>query len=421
MGPSPAWIPRARMPPVETELYDLLGLSPDASEGDIKKAYRKKAKEQHPDKNPNDPEASQRFQEMAAAYEILSDPESRAIYDERGMGGLGGPGSSAGMDDLFAQFFTSGGFGGGPSRRTKGQDSIIPYEVTLEDLYNGKHVKMDMEREVPCGTCKGTGGKGHAKPKQCSTCEGKGWNYIHSQVSPGTYSTGRAACHECDGKGEKFKAKDTCKKCKGEKTVKEKKRQEIFVEKGMTNRQRIVLAGAGDQEPGLPAGDVVFVLKAEPHSSFERSGNDLLTTIKITLSEALFGFSRILVTHLDGRGIKVTSPPGKILKPDDSIVLRREGMPIHKTPDQKGDLYVVFEIEMPDSQWLKTVDPKAVEALLPPKKSDVEPAPEVVDEAKFEESDIVDFGQNEDDWEDDEDDEDGYHGHGPHEPDCAPQ
>ncbi len=103
---------------------------------------------------------------------------------------------------------------------------------------------------------------------------------------------------------------------------------------------------------------MVFVLKAEPHASFERSGNDLLTTIKITLSEALFGFSRILVTHLDGRGIKVTSPPGKILKPDDSIVLRHEGMPIHKTPDQKGDLYVVFEIEMPDSQWLKTVDPK---------------------------------------------------------------
>ena len=138
--------------------------------------------------------------------------------------------------------------------------------------------------------------------------------------------------------------------------MKEKSRQEIHIEKGMTDRQRIVLAGAGDQEPGLPPGDVIFILKAAPHDSFERSGNDLLTHVTITLSEALMGFSRILVTHLDGRGIKVSSPPGKIIKPDDTIVLRGEGMPVHKRPDTKGDLYILFDVEMPDAQWLKTVD-----------------------------------------------------------------
>jgi DnaJ family protein A protein 2 len=143
----------------------------------------------------------------------------------------------------------------------------------------------------------------------------------------------------------------------------------------MTDRQRIVLAGAGDQkvdrilsiskflanqplQPGIAPGDVVFVLNAIPHESFERNGSDLLIHVTITLSEALLGFSRIILTHLDGRGIKFTSPPGKIIKPDDGIVLRGEGMPSHKRQDEKGSLYVIFEIEMPTPNWLKTVDTK---------------------------------------------------------------
>lgn len=142
----------------------------------------------------------------------------------------------------------------------------------------------------------------------------------------------------------------------------------------MTNQQRIVLAGAGDQEvcllppavkstlnsacpqPSIPPGDVVFVLKQEPHASFQRSGNDLLTTIHITLSEALFGFSRILVTHLDGRGIHVASPAGKVIKPGESIIVKGEGMPVFKNPDHRGNMYVVFKIDMPEDGWLNTID-----------------------------------------------------------------
>lgn len=101
---------------------------------------------------------------------------------------------------------------------------------------------------------------------------------------------------------------------------------------------------------------MIIQLKAKPHESFERSGNDLLTRVKITLSEALMGFSRVLVTHLDGRGIRVSSPPGKIIKPDQTIVLRGEGMPIYKHPDERGDLYVVLSLEMPDEAWLSTVN-----------------------------------------------------------------
>ncbi|KAG5645557.1 hypothetical protein DXG03_005832 [Asterophora parasitica] len=335
------------------------------------------------DKNPNNPDAHEKFQEIGAAYEILSDPQSRAVYDREGMDGFkknaGGPGFDP--NDLFAQFFNQGFFdpaGPSPGRRGRGSE-VIPHEVTLEDLYNGKTVHMNLEREA------------------------------------------------------------------GEKTVTEKKRQEIHIEKGMSSGQRVVLAGAGDEEPGVPAGDVVFVLKAAPHDSFERSGNDLLTHCKITLSEALFGFSRILLTHLDGRGIEVASPPGKIIKPDDAIVLRGEGMPIYKRREEKGDLYVILSIEMPDEQWLKTIDQKALESLLPPKRPNPEPLPENVVEADYEESDIVDvrsrsfpasddffdqfvpqFGGDEDDWEDeDEYDEYGHghghgHGHGP-EPECRQQ
>ncbi|KAF5382067.1 hypothetical protein D9615_004286 [Tricholomella constricta] len=432
---------------VETELYDLLGVPPSASEGEIRKAYMRKAKEHHPDKNPNNPDAHEKFQEMAAAYEILNDPQSREAYDTHGMDGLKRNGGAPGFDpsDLFAQFFSQGMFfdpaGAGPGRRGRGPE-VIPHDVTLEDLYNGKTVHLNLEREAVCGQCQGSGAKGNAKPKKCATCEGKGFTIVHSQIAPSRIGTSRVMCQSCSGSGSKLKEKDRCKKCKGEKTVTEKKRHEIIIEKGMSSGQRIVLPGAGDEEPGVTPGDVVFTLKAAPHDSFERSGNDLLTHVKITLSEALFGFSRILLTHLDGRGIEVSSPPGKIIKPEDSIVLRGEGMPIYKRRQEKGDLYVILSIEMPDEQWLKTIDHKALESLLPPKRNNPEPLPETVVEVDYEESDIVDVrsrsfpasdnffdqfvpqfgGDEEEDWEDEDEYEEYGHGMGMgQEPECRQQ
>ncbi|EKM58072.1 uncharacterized protein PHACADRAFT_252071 [Phanerochaete carnosa HHB-10118-sp] len=407
---------------VDTSLYDLLGVHAEASDDEIKKAYRKKAREHHPDKNPDDPNAGAKFQEMAAAYEILSQSDSREAYDRFGpdsLKGGGGPGMDAA--DIFSELFGGMHFGfdfgpGGGPRRSKGEDSLIPYDVTLEDLYNGKSVKMNMEKEAVCSVCKGSGAKGSAKPKQCVKCEGKGFNIVQTHLGAGRYGTSRAMCQDCGGRGEKLREKDQCKKCKGKKTVKEKTRQEIFVERGMTDRQRIVLSGAGDEEPGVPPGDVIFVLKQRPHPSFERSGNDLLTKVHITLSEALLGFSRILLTHLDGRGVHVSSTPGNIYKSGDSIMIRGEGMPFHKNPDQKGLLYIVFEVDMPDADWLRTIDHKALEALLPPKKPELDPKPSVVDEVDFEESDLADFGDDENDWEDEDNDDDDMA-----EPDCRPQ
>jgi len=186
----------------------------------------------------------------------------------------------------------------------------------------------------------------------------------------------------------------------------------------MADGQRIVLAGAGDQEPGLPPGDVIFVLKTQRHESFERSGSDLLATVSITLSEALLGFDRIMINHLDGRGVRVASPKGKVVTSGTTIILRNEGMPTYKNPEVRGNLYVVLEVEMPTDDWMSSVDQKALAAFLPPKKNDIEPLPEIVDQVAFEEGTLAEFGEgNENDWEDEayDDDDDG----GP--PECQPQ
>ncbi|KAJ7220067.1 hypothetical protein GGX14DRAFT_515449 [Mycena pura] len=440
--------------PVETDLYDVLGVSPDATEAEIKKAYRTKVPSSV-SLNINDPAASQKFQELAAAYETLSDPQLRHIYDSAGMDGLNSRGGGmGGMDaaDMFAQFFASSGggmnfgfdFGAGPShRKSKGENTVIPHSVTLEELYNGKTLKLNLEKEAVCGSCKGSGARNGAKPKTCASCTGRGWTTAQTSVSStmnlcrSQLRTSRVPCKECDSTGQKLKEKDRCKKCKGAKTVKEKNRQEVVIEKGMADKQRIILAGAGDEEPGTPAGDVVFLLQMTPHESFERSGSDLLTNVTITLSEALFGFSRILISHLDGRGVQVTSPPGKVIKHADTIVLRGEGMPVYKQPGVKGDLYLTLTIEMPDETWFKTVDQKTLLSLLPPKKADMDPPPPVVSTAAFEEADIEEvreryfpasqdffdhafahqFGEDEDGWEDDEESDEDEFGPG----ECRPQ
>ncbi|KDQ15893.1 hypothetical protein BOTBODRAFT_31341 [Botryobasidium botryosum FD-172 SS1] len=413
----------------DTTYYDLLGVKPEATEGEIKKAYRKQAMLHHPDKNPNDPEASQKFQGLQNAYSTLIDAEERAAYDRYGVdGGPGGHGHSHDMDpeDFLAHLFGGMPFGGGPMpggprrRGRKGEDTIIPYDVTLEDLYNGKTAYFNTERNVLCGTCKGSGGRPNAKPSKCTKCNGRGITTVHRQVGPSQVGVSQVTCPDCHGEGTKIRDKDRCKKCKGGKITNEKKKLEVNIEKGMVDRQKIVLAGEGDQEPGIKTGDVIFQLRSKPHETFERSGADLLTAVAITLSEALLGFSRILITHLDGRGIHVASEPGKVYTPGETIVVKGEGMPTYKLPDKRGDLYIVFELEMPSPEWLQKVDRTAIEKLLPPKKADISPRPEVVDDVEYEHTDVGNFGDDDDDeeWDsdDDEDDEDEMGA-----PDCRPQ
>ncbi|WVR07215.1 hypothetical protein IAU60_004256 [Kwoniella sp. DSM 27419] len=363
----------------DTSYYDLLEVSVEATEVEIKKAYKKKAMQHHP--NPDDPQAHDKFQKIGQAYETLSNPNDRATYDQFGPDGPprgGGMGPEMDMDDLFASMFGGGGFGfddgfggggfsfdmgggGGPSRRrpAKGRDTVVPYDISLEDAYKGKKVVMSMERDRVCGGCKGSGARSGAEPRDCSRCEGKGIIFTDRHIAPGLLGKVKSPCPECKGEGKKLRDKEKCKKCKGEKVIKEKKRVEFMIDAGVEDGERIALKGEGDEAPEIPAGDVIFLIRHKTHTSFRPhpgSQGSLQILISIRLSESLLGFSRVLFIHLDGRGIKVTSKRGeRIIKPGSVWVIKGEGMPIRGTK-RKGDMYVRFDVEFPDTTWAKGLD-----------------------------------------------------------------
>ncbi|KAF9293179.1 hypothetical protein BGZ74_011826 [Mortierella antarctica] len=410
----------------ETKYYDTLGVSPDATDAEIKKAYRKLAMQYHPDKNPD---AGDKFKEISHAYETLSDPESREMYDrygEDGPGGAGGFGFGGGMsqEEMFAQLFgggggggffggpMGGGMGGGPGRPRKGEDISHNLNVTLEDLYNGKTTKLSLEKNVVCGLCTGKGGKASAV-KKCGTCDGRGVKLVVRQVGPGMMQQMQVTCPSCDGEGTTMREKDRCKKCKGAKVVNEKKVMEIFIEKGMRNGEKIPMKGEADQLPGVETGDVILVLQQKPHTLFERSGADLSCKIKIPLVEALCGFSKVLLTHLDGRGIHVEQPAGSVIKPGQVKRIIGEGMPHFKRPIDKGDLYITFDVEFPKDNWATAGSLKSLEALLPSRSAKpIEPA--LVDHCTLQDGDMENYGAHThtgNAYDSDEDDEE-HGGHG---------
>jgi DnaJ family protein A protein 2 len=307
--------------PADTQLYDLLRVKPDATDDEIKKSYRQLAKEYHPDKNP---QHGDKFKEISAAYEILSDSKKRRIYDQVGMEGLeggGGGGHFSGHDDLFdllgggggGLFGMFGGGGGGRRRPRKGENTMQPLMVSLEDLYNGKTSKLQLTKKVICNGCKGLGGKEGAV-HNCSKCRGSGKVFITRQVGPGMIQQMAARCDSCHGQGEIINEKDKCRKCNGQKTVQEQKILEVNVMPGLRDNQKIIFHGEGDQEPGIEPGDVVLVVRTKPHETFERKGNDLFMRKTITLNEALCGYTTV-IKHLDGRNLVLSTPAGEVVKP----------------------------------------------------------------------------------------------------------
>jgi DnaJ family protein A protein 2 len=344
--------------PVETRLYEVLGVSPSASIDEIKKAYKKLAMKYHPDRNPN---AEEKFKEITLAYEILSDEEKKRSYDRYGEeylkqgGGAGGPGPA---DSLFSHLF---GMGGGGQRQRKGEDLVFPLKVTLEDLYNGKTTKVALKKKVICSECNG---KGTAVPnalRSCEVCDGRGIKVTFRQLGPGMVQQIQSRCPECGGEGQVIKEKDRCKTCKGLKVVQERKILEIYVDKGMKNKQRIVFSGEGDQEPGVVPGDVIIVLQQEDHPVFKRDERNLLVEKEISLFEALCGFSFTL-KHLDGRTLRIKSD-GQVIKPGDIKEVSEEGMPTWKQPFDKGSLLIKFKVKFPDE--ISPKDRKVLEKVLP--------------------------------------------------------
>ncbi|VAI21420.1 unnamed protein product [Triticum turgidum subsp. durum] len=332
-----------------TKYYEVLGVPKNAAQDDLKKAYRKAAIKNHPDKG-GDPE---KFKELAQAYEVLSDPEKREIYDPF---------------DIFSSFFgpSFGGGGGGSSRgrrQRRGEDVVHPLKASLEDLYNGTSKKLSLSRSVLCSKCKGKGSKSGASMR-CPGCQGSGMKVTIRQLGPSMIQQMQQACNDCKGTGESINDKDRCPGCKGEKVLQEKKVLEVHVEKGMQHNQKITFPGEADEAPDTVTGDIVFVVQQKEHPKFKRKGDDLFYEHTISLTEALCGFQLVL-THLDNRQLLIKSNPGEIVKPDSFKAISDEGMPMYQRPFMKGKLYIHFTVEFPDS--LAPDQCKALEAVLPPK------------------------------------------------------
>ena len=250
--------------PADTEkLYEVLGVEKTADAKEIKKAYRKLAVKHHPDKGGDE----QVFKEINAAYEILSDEEKRGRYDKYGLEGVDGDGGpSGGGEDLFSMFF--GGGGRRSSGPRKGPSIQHPIKVSLEDLYNGKTVKLAINRKVIVG-----------ESKTCPTCKGQGAVMEVRQIGPGMITQMQRQCRDCNGQGTQAKTKN------------ERKVVEVHIEKGATHNQKITFRGMADEMPGRETGDVHFIVQEKDHDLFKRKGADLLLMKDISVNQALTGFS----------------------------------------------------------------------------------------------------------------------------------
>nr|CAH8828681.1 unnamed protein product [Trichobilharzia regenti] len=354
----------------ETKYYDLLGVSPTATEAEIKKAYRKLALQYHPDKCPDNPE---KFKEISQAFMVLSDATKRKIYDRGGEQALKeGGGESGGMADpmdIFQMFF-GGGRSRGPRR---GKDCVHQLSVTLEELYNGSTRKLGVTRKVICDKCQGRGGKAGAV-MPCRVCRGTGIQTHIRQLDIGFVQQIQSTCSACRGEKEIIDPKDCCKKCEGRKVVRETKVIEVPIDKGMSDGQTIRFSGEGDREPGLEPGDLIVSLDEQQHSRFIRRRTDLIYTLVLSLSEALCGFQRVIHT-LDDRTLVIHSRPGEVFTNKDYRAIESEGMPRYKNPFEKGRLIVKFDIAFPKNDFLPKAQLETLRKLLPAPAS-IEDIPE---------------------------------------------
>lgn len=286
-----------------------------------------------------------------------------------------------GTDD-FRTFFSDtssrNGFSGNGSERTgveskplprkKGgrtEDEFVDFPITLEELYKGKVVKFTSHRNKLCKLCQGTGGRLRAKPLTCKKCQGSGNGTKPHPLSPGVVINRLVACARCRGLGITYREKDKCKHCKGSGTGDETKILEAYFPRGAQDGHQVILEGEADEEYGKTPGAVIIEVHQQAHDVFERKNNDLYATIQITLAEAVCGFSRTALKHLDGRGIRITTPHGTVIRPDEVIKIAGEGMPIPRT-DTAGDLYLNIEILFPKDGWCReTSELRKIRHILP--------------------------------------------------------
>ncbi|KAI6207806.1 hypothetical protein M3Y96_00047800 [Aphelenchoides besseyi] len=350
----------------DTKYYDILEVQVTATENELKKAYRKLALKYHPDKNPNEGE---RFKLISQAYEVLSDPKKREIYDRHGEDGIkeGGGGGMHNPMDIFDMFFGGGGGGFRQQQETKVRDMIHQLSVPMEKMYTGHSKTLRVTRNVLCSKCHGVGGAKDSVTK-CTACRGQRVEIHRIEIAPGLVQQTQRPCSTCSGSGEIIK--DVCKGCRGKKKVRVEETIEVHIEKGMKDGEKIVFHGKGDEEVGLEPGNIVLVLDEQEHEVFTRRNNDLHMEMSLNITEALCGCRKPLKT-LDGRIIVFSLLPGEVIKHEDKRVIQGEGMPTHRHPELKGDLVIHFKVDFPSEIPKKNL--KQLHALLPGKTEIIEP------------------------------------------------
>ena len=321
-----------------SKFYEIMGVAKDASQDEIRRAYKKQALKHHPDRGGD----QGKFQELQHAYEILSDENKRKTYDAYGEEGLkdGRDGFEGG--DIFD--LLHGRQGGNVKKKTK--SVLHTLNVTLEDIYKGNKKFLEISRYRVCEPCKGSGSKDPKANTKCAGCQGKGMKVVVRQISMG-YIQQTIQCPDCKGEGSAIKDKDKCPECKGEKVKRVSKTLQIDIDKGAPEGKRYTFAGESDEVPGVEAGDIVVEILVQKHKRFIRKGADLVYTADISLLEALTGFE-LVIEHLDGRKILIKPRQGEIIKPMVPKTVKELGMPFFDAPYKYGNLYINFNIKFPD-------------------------------------------------------------------------
>lgn len=344
------------------DYYEVLGLNKGASDDEIKKAYRQKAKQFHPDLHPDDKEAEKNFKEVSEAYEILSDKDKRSRYDQFGHAGVdpnfgaggaggygGGFGGFGGFDDLGdilgSMFGGFGGFGGGsrranPNAPRRGADVEISISIDFLQACHGVDKTIEFTHLEECPECKGSGAAKGSSPTTCPDCQGSGQIRMQQRTPFGVTSTVRA-CPRCSGKGKIIN--DPCKKCSGSGRISKKRRLDISIPAGIDDGQTLTLRGQGDVGiNGGPSGDVLVDVMVRPHPLFKREGYNIFCEVPITYVQATLG-DELTVPTIDGK-VKYKIPDGT--QPGTTFRLKGKGVK-QLNSSSRGDQYVTVSIEVP--------------------------------------------------------------------------
>lgn len=339
------------------DYYEVLGVSKGASDDEIKKAYKKMARKYHPDLNPDNKEAEEKFKEVNEAYEVLSDSTKKARYDQYGHAGVdpnfGAGGFGGGFDgnfdfgdlgDIFGSFF-GGGFGGGgrrsnPNAPQRGESIRLSLSITFEEAAFGCEKDVSVERMEQCGTCHGNGCAAGTTPEVCPDCRGSGQVQVRRQTPMGVFAT-TSPCGRCGGKGKIIH--QPCPDCKGAGSVRKRKTIKASIPAGIDNGQTISIRGQGHAgKNGGPAGDLLITITVKPHELFRREGTSILCDAPITFAQAVLG-AELEIPTIDGK-VKYDLPEGT--QSGTTFRLKGKGIPSINGRG-RGDQYVTVYIETP--------------------------------------------------------------------------